>query len=186
VSRVAVALAALVACAPIARAQIATFQEGEAIVGLAMQNDVQKVEGLRLSPVGINVGFIAQPLFGSRRISVVNQLSLFPIMFYERRVTPFAPPTSAPNKPLILNTLWARWSTDEPEIEGKYVYFAGGGVSLALVTPRSGHKVAPVGSIGMRRWFRRQRGVEVSVQCGGLQIGRTTCVVPVTTVWPFG
>jgi hypothetical protein len=184
--RFGVLLGALALGASVSRAQMATFQEGEAIVGIAMQNDMQKFDGLRLSPMGLNVGVIVQPLFGSRRIAVVDQLSLFPILHYERQASPFVPPTDAPNRPLILNTLWARWSTDEPEVEGKNVFFLGGGLSFAVVTPRDGHKMAPVFSIGGRRWLKRQRGVEVSLQCGGLQVGRTACVLQVTSVWPFG
>jgi hypothetical protein len=98
-----------------------------------------------------------------------------------------SPTQSVPRtNPLILNALWLRVGTDEPEIENKFVFFAGAGVSAAISTPREGHKVAPMFGVGVRRWFARQVGMELSLQCTALQIGRTTCQMPITSLWPFG
>jgi hypothetical protein len=182
--RVALLLAGVIAAAPMS-AQIPNTWEGEAMVGVTGQNDTQKLDRVQLSPIGLNIGFIVQPIFGKRTLSLSNQLSFYPSINYDRPV-PFD--TSAPpsTKPLILNTTWVRLGTSEPEAEGKFVYFAGAGVGLAVATPRGGSKVSPVVGIGMRRWFSRQLGVEISVQCSLPSLGKTNCQVPLSSVWPFG
>ena len=172
------------AAAPLA-AQIPNLWEGEAMIGVAGQNDTQKLERVRLSAVGINVGFIVQPIFNTRRLSLSNQLSFFPGIDYDKPV-PFdtsAPPSS---NPLIINTSWARIGSHEPEAEGRFVYFAGAGVGVTIATPRVGTRISPMIGVGVRRWFARQLGLEMSLQCTARQLGRTACQVPVTSVWPFG
>lgn len=180
----ALAVATLLACAAPAGAQIGNTMEGEAILGLAGQNDVRQVERLRLSPVGLNIGFIVQPLFGRRSLSLVEQVSFYPVVFYER--SSFFDPGAPRTNPLILNTVWFRIATNEPEEENKFVYFAGGGASFAISTPRGGDKISPMLGVGVRRWFPRQLGLELSLQCTVLQVGRTVCQLPFTSVWPFG
>ena len=177
------ALLLVLAASPLA-AQVPNLWEGEAMVGVTGQNDVQRIDRVKLSPVGLSIGFIVQPVFGARRLSVSDQLSFYPGIDYER-APPFdtLPPPSS--KPLILNTTWVRLASNEPEAEGSIVVFAGTGVSVAVVTPRSGQKVAPVIGVGIRRWFARQFGVEMSLQCTLMRLGRTACQLPITTVWPF-
>jgi hypothetical protein len=157
--------------------------EGEAIVGVAGQTDNQKFERVKISMVGLNIGFIVQPLFNRRNVSLAEQLSFFPVIYYEQNN--FSGPRPS-TKPLIINTLWLRVGTDEPEAEGRNVFFAGFGAALAITTPRTGDKVTPMIGVGMRRWSARQLGFEISVQCGLRQLGRTTCQLPVTSLWPFG
>lgn len=177
-------LCVAVAVAPIS-GQVKNTEEGEAIVGLVGQNDTEKIVGVTLSPVGLNIGFIVQPMFNNRRLSVVEQISFFPIVHYERQPSATGGLTTGRTKPLIINNLWARLSTHEPETSGQNVYFAGAGLSLAISTPRDGTKATPMLGIGMRRWFVRQRGFEISLQCGIQQVGRTACTLPITSVWPF-
>ena len=179
-------VAALTIATASAGAQVRNLQEGEAVLGIAGQNDTRQITGVRLSPVGLNIGFIVQPIFGKRRLSLVEQLSFFPVVHYVRQESPFVPPNPVREQPLIHNNLWMRVASGDPEEEGQMVYFAGGGMSLAVATPREGHKVAPMLSLGMRRWFRRQLGVEASLQCSAFRLGETVCVLPVTTLWPFG
>jgi hypothetical protein len=181
-----VAVAALIACAVPAGAQVRNTQEGEAMVGIAGQSDFQMQDRVRLSPVGVNLGFIVQPIFSNRKLSLVEQVSFFPVVFFQRQTSVHSPAVQNREKPLIYNALWMRLASGEPEEEGKFVYFAGGGMSLAIATPRDGHKVAPMVAIGMRRWFRRQLGFEFSLQCSVPQVGNTTCVLPMTSLWPFG
>ena len=183
--RAALLVAALVLTAPL-EAQLPTGMEGEAIVGLAGQNDNQKFDKLQISPVGLNIGFIVQPLFGRRNVSLAEQVSFFPVIYYERD-NPFDPSSGPPRtNPLIINSLWLRVATDEPEAEDRNVFFAGFGLGLAVTTPRDGDKVSPMIGVGMRRWFPRQLGFELSLQCAVLQLGRTVCQMPITSVWPFG
>ena len=179
-------LAALVVSATPALAQVRNTQEGEAMVGIAGQSDIQTQDRVRLSPVGINLGFIVQPIFNKRQLSLVEQVSFFPVVFFQRQTSPFGPPIQNREKPLIHNNLWVRVASGEPEEEGRFVYFGGGGMTLVVTTPRDGHKVAPMLAIGMRRWFRRQLGFEVSLQCSMPQVSNTTCVLPMTSLWPFG
>lgn len=173
-----------VAIAPV-RGQVKNMQEGEAFFGIVGQNDTQMTTGVRLSPVGLNIGIIVQPLFNNRRLAIVQQISFIPVLHYQQPTSIFGAPVVGRTKPLILNNLWARLSTDEPEATGKNVYLAGVGVSLALSTPRDGTKVTPMMGIGMRRWFVRQSGLEISLQCGLRQIGRTICTLPIISAWPF-
>ena len=180
------AIAALVGVATASPAQVRNLQEGEAVVGIAGQTDTQLLDRVRLSPVGLNIGFIVQPIFNNRRLSIVEQLSFFPVVFFQRQTSPFGQPIQNREQPLIHNNLWMRVATGDPEEEGKFVYFAGGGASLAVVTPRDGHKVAPMIAIGTRRWFRRQIGFEMSLQCSIPQVANTTCVLPISSLWPFG
>jgi hypothetical protein len=165
-------------------AQIPNGMEGEAMVGITGQNDTQKRDRVQLSGVGLSVGFIAQPIAGHRRLSIANQLAFYPSFNYDKPV-PFdtlAPPNTSP---LVLNTTWVRIGSGEPEGDGHNVYFAGAGLGLSVFTPRSGNKVSPMGGVGMRRWFGRQMGFEVSLQCSVLRLGRTWCQLPVTSLWPF-
>ena len=179
-------LALALGAAPL-NAQLSTGMEGEAIVGLAGQNDRQLFEKLRISPVGLNIGFIVQPLFGRRNISLAEQVSFFPVIFYERLTPAIGGQGDAPRtNPLIINTLWLRVATSEPEAENRNVFFAGGGFGLAVTTPRDGDKITPMIGVGMRRWFPRQLGFEISLQCGLMQLGRTACQLPITSLWPFG
>lgn len=173
-----------VAIAP-ARGQVRNTQEGEAFFGIVGQNDTHQITGVTLSPIGLNIGLIVQPLFSNRRLAIVQQISFVPVVHYERQTSIFGTPIVGRPKPLILNNLWARLSTDEPEVTGKNVYFAGGGVSFALSTPRDGTKATAMLAIGARRWFIRQSGLEVSLQCGVQQIGRTVCTLPIISAWPF-
>jgi hypothetical protein len=166
-------------------AEAQQFREGEAIVGVIGQHDTQLVSGVRLSPVGLNIGFIVQPMFGSRRVAVVEQISFFPITHYQKQTNPFGEPYNARTNPFILNTLWLRLSSGIPESSGRNMFFAAGGLGVAVSTPRDGHKLSPMISIGARRWLQRQVGFEVALQCGALEIGRTWCVLPVTSTWPF-
>lgn len=183
--RVALACLCLgVAIAPV-RGQVKNTQEGEAFFGIVGQDDTQNLTGVKLSPVGLNIGIIVQPLFNNRRLSIAQQISFVPVILYERQTSIFGEPVVGRSKPLILNNLWARLSTDEPEATGKNVYFAGAGVSFAISTPRDGTKVTPMMGVGMRRWFVRQSGVEISLQCGLQRIGRTTCTLPIISAWPF-
>ena len=179
-----VLLAALAAASPLA-AQVPNLWEGEAMVGLAGQNDTQKAERVRLSPVGISVGFIVQPIFSKRNLSLSNQLSFFPLSETDKpvRFDTLPPPSS---NPLIINTAWARLGTSEPEAEGQFVLFVGTGVGLTLATPREGRRIQPMFGVGMRRWFARQLGFELSLQCTLRELGKTACQLPVTSVWPFG
>jgi hypothetical protein len=177
--------ALLLALASPVGAQIPNLWEGEAMVGLSGQNDRQKLERVQLSPVGLNVGFIAQPIFSRRNLSVANQVSFFPSINYDQpRPFDTLPPPST--QPLIMNTAWVRVATSEPEAEGRFVFFGGAGVGLTIATPREGTRVSPVVGVGMRRWFARQMGFEVSLQCSLQQLGRTACQLPVTSLWPFG
>ena len=182
--RRALLLAGVIGAAPLG-AQIPNTWEGEAMVGVTGQNDTQKLDRVQLSPIGLNIGFIVQPIFGMRTLSLSNQLAFYPSINYDRP-TPFD--TSAPpsTKPLILNTAWVRLATGEPEAEGRFVYFVGAGLGLAVATPREGSKVSSVVGVGIRRWFSRQLGVEISVQCSLPTLGRTNCQIPVSSVWPFG
>ena len=166
-------------------AQIPNLMEGEAMVGLSGQNDRQKLDRVQLSPVGLNIGFIAQPIAGRRNLSIANQVSFFPSVNYEKP-QPFDTLPLPKTSPLIMNTAWVRLGTSEPEAEGRFVFFGGAGVGLTLSTPREGTRVSPAAGIGMRRWFARQLGVEMSLQCTLRQLGRTVCQLPVTSVWPFG
>jgi hypothetical protein len=177
-------LIALAAVTPLA-AQIPNLWEGEAMVGLSGQNDTQKAERVQLSPVGLNVGFIVQPIFSKRNLSLSNQLSFFPLIWTEKPV-PFDTRPVPSSNPLIINTSWVRLGTSEPEAEGHFVFFGGTGVSLTLSTPREGRRIQPVFGIGMRRWWARQLGLEMSFQCTVQELGRTACQLPVTSVWPFG
>jgi hypothetical protein len=182
--RVAVLLLAGVAGA--SSAQVRNTQEGEAIVGLVGQDDLGKLNGVKILPVGINIGFIVQPAFGMRNLSVVEQISFFPLSHYDRQRNPLLPPPPpGRTNPFILNTTFLRLATSEPEAPGGNVYFAGVGFGFALTTPRDGTKATPMLSVGMRRWFQRQMGLEVSIQCGTARVGRTMCFLPVTSVWPF-
>ena len=177
-------LVALMSASPLA-AQVPNLWEGEAMVGLAGQNDNQKLQRVRLSAVGLNVGFIVQPIFSKRRLSLAEQISFFPGIDYDQP-QPFdtsAPPSS---KPLIINTAWARLGTTEPEAEGQNVFFIGTGVAVTITTPRDGPRISPMVGVGLRRWFARQLGVEMSLQCTLQQLGRTACQLPITSVWPFG
>ena len=186
-SRLTLALALTLTLALPLGAQLPTGMEGEAVVGIAGQNDRQLFEKLRISPVGLNIGFIVQPLFGRRNISLAEQVSFFPVIYYERDDPRIGGSGDPPrSNPLIINTLWFRFGTGEPEAEDRNVYFAGFGLGLAVTTPRDGDKVSPMIGIGMRRWFPRQLGFEISLQCGVLQLGRTACQLPVTSLWPFG
>ena len=101
-----VALLILVAASS-AGAQIPNLWEGEAMVGLSGQNDVQKLNRVQLSAVGLNVGFIVQPIFNKRNLSIADQVSFFPSINYDKPV-PFdtLPPPST--NPLIMNTAWVR------------------------------------------------------------------------------
>jgi hypothetical protein len=166
-------------------AQVPNLWEGEAMVGLAGQNDTQKADRVKLSAVGINIGFIVQPIFNLRNLSISNQLSFFPISQTDKPA-PFdtRPPPST--HPLIINTAWARLGTSEPEAEGQFVFFAGTGLGLTLSTPREGRRVQPMGGIGVRRWWARQLGFEMSFQCTLRELGKTACQLPITSVWPFG
>ena len=166
-------------------AQIPNLWEGEAMVGLAGQNDWQKLDRVQLSPVGLNLGFISQPVFNRRNMSIAEQISFFPSINYDRERsfdTLPAPSTS----PLIMSTSWVRLATREPEAEGEFVFFGGAGVGLTLKTPREGTRVSPVVGIGLRRWFANQLGFEMSLQCTIQELGRTACQLPVTSLWPFG
>jgi hypothetical protein len=177
-------LIALAATSPLA-AQVPNLWEGEAMVGLAGQNDAQKAERVQLSSVGLTIGFIVQPIFNKRNLSLSNQLSFFPLIWTDTPV-PFdtRPPPST--NPLIVNTAWARLGTSEPEAEGQFVYFVGAGVGMTLATPRTGPRIQPMAGVGVRRWFARQLGFEVSFQCTLRELGKTACQVPITSVWPFG
>jgi hypothetical protein len=164
--------------------QIPNGMEGEAMVGVTGQNDTRKRDRVRLSGVGLDVGFIAQPIAGHRNLSIANQLAFYPSIDYDKPV-PFdtlAPPNTSP---LVLNTTWIRVGTSEPEAEGTNVFFLGAGLGLSVFTPRSGNKISPMGGVGMRRWFGRQMGFEISVQCSVLEMGKTWCQLPVTSLWPF-
>jgi hypothetical protein len=177
-------LVALGAVAPLA-AQIPNTWEGEAMVGVSGQNDVQRLDRVRISGVGLNLGFIVQPIFSKRALSLSNQLSFFPSINYDRP-TPLDTQPPPNTHPLILNTTWVRLGTSEPEAEGQFVYFAGAGVGVSLASPRQGSRVAPMAGVGIRRWFGRQLGVEMSLQCTAPQLGRTACQLPISSVWPFG
>jgi hypothetical protein len=182
-------LAALLACssAPAnVAAQIANGQEGEALVGVVYQNDIHMIGGARLSPVGLSIGVIAQPAFGKRRLGFVQQLSYVPVIEYDQRLTQFGEQILVSKNPLVVGSTWMRMATSEPELEGQNVFFAGAGVAYTILTPRAGSKITPMISIGARRWWARQLGLEISVQCGFARLGRTACLVPVTTAWPFG
>jgi hypothetical protein len=184
--KLAAALAAIVVTASPLAAQIGNTMEGEAVLGLSGQPDTRKFEKVQLSPVGVNLGFIVQPLFGKRRVSIAEQLSFFPVIFYERDeiVTPRS--TIPRTNPLIINTVWMRLAAQEPENESTNLgFFAGPGFMWAISTPRDGAKIAPMLGIGWRRWFRRQLGVEISLQCSVPQIGRTACQLPIVSAWPF-
>lgn len=181
--RIAVGL--LAAAPALLAGQVKNMEEGEAILGIVSQNDVRKETGVRLSPVGLNIGFIVQPVMSHRRLSVVEQLSFYPIAHYERQMSPFGTPFAGRMNPLVLNALWMRLSTHEPETSGQNVYFAGAGLGVAISTPRDGTKATGMLAVGMRRWFARQVGLEVSLQCNVQKIGNTLCQLPVTTVWPF-
>jgi hypothetical protein len=78
-----------------------------------------------------------------------------------------------------------RMSTHEPETSGQNVYFAGAGLSATILTPRHGTKATGLLAVGFRRWFARQVGFEVSLQCGVQKLGNTYCQLPLTSVWPF-
>lgn len=169
-----------------APAQVANGQEGEALVGLVGQNDTQMLKGVRLSPVGLSIGVIAQPAFGHRRLGFVQQLAYVPVIEYDQRFDQFGNPTLASGNPLVIGSTWMRLATDEPELEGQTVFFGGAGLSYAILTPRAGTKVSPTITVGARRWWSRQFGVEISVQCGIPRLGLTSCFVPVTSAWPFG
>jgi hypothetical protein len=180
-------LALILAMAP-ARlaAQIGNGMEGEAVFGLSGQPDTRKFEKVQISPVGVNLGFIVQPLFGKRRVSLAEQISFFPVIFYERDVVVTSRSTIPRTNPLIINTLWLRLAAEEPENESTNLgFFAGPGFMWAISTPRDGAKIAPMIGIGWRKWFRRQLGFEVSLQCSVPQIGRTACQLPVVSAWPF-
>jgi hypothetical protein len=183
----ALTLTLALAVAPtLGAAQLPNGMEGEAIVGLAGQNDRQLFEKLRISPIGLNIGFIVQPLFGRRNISLAEQLSFYPVIFYERADPLLGGGDPPRSNPLIINTLMLRLGTDEPEAENRNVFFAGAGIGFAFTTPREGDKVSPMFGVGMRRWFPRQLGFEISLQCAVLQIGRTACQLPISSLWPFG
>ena len=177
-------LLALLGIASPLTAQIPNLWEGEAMVGLAGQNDTQKLDRVQLSGVGLNIGFIAQPIFGKRNLSISDQISFFPAINYDKPV-PFDPNPPPSTNPLIINTFWVRLGTSEPELEGQFVYFVGTGVAMTASSPRSGSRIQPMGGVGVRRWFGRQLGVELSLQCTLKQLGRTACQVPITTLWPF-
>ena len=178
------ALLASLAMAPSLAAQVPNLWEGEAMVGLSGQNDTKKLDRVQLSGVGLNIGFIAQPLFGRRNLSISDQISFFPAINYDRPV-PFDPNPPPSSNPLIINTAWVRLATSEPELEGQFVYFVGTGVAATMSSPRTGRRISPMGGIGIRRWFGRQLGVELSFQCTLRQLGRTACQVPIATLWPF-
>ena len=72
--------------------QMANGQEGEGMLGLAAQNDATLFQTVKLSPVGLHFGLIVQPAFGRRRMAIVEQVSLFPVISYDRRRSPFRPP----------------------------------------------------------------------------------------------
>ena len=177
-------LIALWVASPLA-AQIPNTWEGEAMVGLAGQNDTQKLDRVRLSGVGISIGLIVQPIFSKRNLSLSNQLSFFPSIDYDKP-RPFDTQPPPNTSPLITNTTWVRLGTSEPEAEGQFVYFLGTGVGLTMSTPRAGTRVSPVLGLGARRWFKQQLGFEISLQCTVQQLGRTACQLPITSVWPFG
>lgn len=173
-----------VAIAPV-RGQVKNTQEGEAFFGIVGQDDTRELNSVKLSPIGLTIGVIVQPVFSNRRLSIVQQISFVPVIRYVRQTIIFGAPVDDRSKPLILNNLWARIATDEPEVTGTNIYFAGAGVSFALSMPRDGAKLTPMLGIGMRRWFVRQSGVEISLQCGLQRIGRTTCTLPIISAWPF-
>jgi hypothetical protein len=177
-------LIALASASPVA-AQIPNLWEGEAMVGLAGQNDTQKADRVKLSGVGVSIGFIVQPIFNVRRLSLSNQLSFYPIATTDKPV-PFDTLPPPPTHPLIINTAWARLGTSEPEAEGQFVYFIGAGAGVTVATPRKGPRVQPMAGVGVRRWFARQVGFEISFQCTRRELGKTSCQLPITSVWPFG
>jgi hypothetical protein len=177
-------LIALASASPLA-AQIPNLWEGEAMVGVAGQNDTRKADRVKLSALGVDIGFIVQPIFGLRRLSVSNQLSFFPLASTDKP-RPFDTLPAPSTNPLIMNTTWARVGTSEPEAQGRFVLFAGTGLGLTISTPRHGHKLEPMAGVGVRRWFARQLGFEMSLQCTLRQLGKTACQVPITSVWPFG
>jgi hypothetical protein len=177
-------LLTLCVASPLA-AQIPNTWEGEAMVGLSGQNDTQKLDRVQLSGVGLTIGFIVQPIFSKRNLSVSDQLSFYPSINTDKpRPFDTSPPPST--NPLIANTTWVRLGTSEPEAEGQFVYFAGTGVGLTMSTPRAGTRISPLVGVGVRRWFKRQLGFEMSLQCTLRQLGRTACQLPITSVWPFG
>ena len=177
-------LIAIASASPLA-GQIPNLWEGEAMLGMAGQNDTQRAERVKLSPIGVNIGIIVQPILNKRNLSLSNQLSFFPLTWTDKPV-PFdtRPPPST--NPLILNTTWLRLGTSEPEAEGQFVYFAGTGVGMTFATPRTGRRIQPMAGVGVRRWFARQMGFEMSFQCTLRELGRTACQLPITSVWPFG
>ena len=179
------ALLMLMASSAPAAAQIPNLWEGEAMVGLAGQNDTQKADRVKLSGLGVSMGFIVQPIFSKRNLSLSNQLSFFPIATTDKPV-PFDTQPPPPTHPLILNTAWVRLGTSEPEAEGQFVYFIGAGATVAVSTPRKGERLQPMAGVGVRRWFARQLGFEISFQCTRRELGKTSCQLPLTSVWPFG
>jgi hypothetical protein len=178
------ALVAMLASVSPVSAQIPNLWEGEAMVGLAGQNDTQKADRVKLSRVGISVGFIVQPIFSTRNLSLSNQLSFYPIATTDKPA-PFDTQPPPPTHPLIINTAWARLGTSEPEATGRFVYFIGAGLGVSVATPREGKRIQPMAGVGIRRWFSRQLGFEISFQCTQRELGKTSCQLPVTSVWPF-
>lgn len=183
--RIALAVTLLSIMAGPAASQARDTREGEAIVGIIGHDDMQTIGGVRISPVGVTFGFIVQPLFRRRNVSLLEQVSFFPLSDYDRQADASGTPYPSRTNPFILNTTWLRVATGEPEAAGQNVFFAGAGLGFAIATPRDGTKATPMLTVGMRRWLRRQLGFEVAVQCGVQRIGESACFLPVTSVWPF-
>ena len=130
--------------------------EGEALFGLSGQPDTRKFEKVQISPVGVNLGFIVQPLFGKRRVSIAEGIAFYPVIYYERDVIVTPRSTVPRTNPLIINTTWLRVGAQEPENASTNLgFFAGTGFLWSISTPRDGAKIAPMLGIGWRRWFRR-------------------------------
>jgi hypothetical protein len=163
--------------------------EGEARVGLAIQNDTRFARGIRLSPIGIVTGLSWLPR-AAGHLAIVDQLSLFPTIRWDRVYQPiggFDPDTAFDSGNLLaINTTVVRLATASVDARSAPAWFAEVGLAGSLATPRRGNRLAPVFGGGIRSYGTGKLGLETSVQCTAPDLGRTVCVLPVSMLFAVG
>src|SRR5207237_1437934 len=123
------------------------------------------------------------------RVGFVDEVALFPVLRLER-FNGFPggvnSDTAFDNGPLLaINTALVRISSANPSQVRGATWFIGAGLSAAIATPRTGHRIVPAFAAGVRTRLTERLGFEASVHCNAPQLGKTICSVPLAVALPL-